>query len=68
MLPHCLMQVQKLLSKQYRPDVYYVGFNNLEAAGQWIPHCHLHIIPCYQGDLKNPRGRIRGVIPVKRNY
>lgn len=61
-------QVQELLSKQYKPDGYNVGFNDLEAAGQSIPHCHLHIIPRYQGDVKNPRGGIRGVIPEKQNY
>ena len=61
-------QMQKLLSKQYKPDGYNVGFNDLEAAGQSIPHCHMHIIPRYQGDVKNPRGGIRGVIPGKQNY
>lgn len=61
-------RVQKLLFKQYKPDGYNVGFNDLEAAGQSIPHCHMHIIPRYQGDVKNPRGGIRGVIPGKQNY
>jgi diadenosine tetraphosphate (Ap4A) HIT family hydrolase len=61
-------QVQKLLSKQFKPDGYNVGFNDLKAAGQTIPHCHMHIIPRYQGDVKNPRGGIRGVIPGKQNY
>jgi diadenosine tetraphosphate (Ap4A) HIT family hydrolase len=61
-------EVQKLLSKQYKPDGYNVGFNDLEAAGQSIPHCHMHIIPRYQGDVKNPRGGIRGVIPGKQKY
>ena len=61
-------QVQKVLSKQYKPDGYNVGFNDLEAAGQSILHCHMHIIPRYQGDVKNPRGGIRGVIPGKQNY
>jgi diadenosine tetraphosphate (Ap4A) HIT family hydrolase len=61
-------QVQKLLSKQFTPDGYNVGFNDLKAAGQSIPHCHMHIIPRYQGDVKNPRGGIRGVIPGKQNY
>lgn len=61
-------QVQKLLSKEYKPDAYNVGFNDLEAAGQSIPHCHMHIIPRYKGDVKNPRGGIRGVIPGKQNY
>jgi diadenosine tetraphosphate (Ap4A) HIT family hydrolase len=61
-------KVQKLVSKQYQPDGYNVGFNDLEAAGQSIPHCHMHIIPRYKGDLKNPRGGIRSVIPGKQNY
>jgi diadenosine tetraphosphate (Ap4A) HIT family hydrolase len=61
-------QVQKYLSKQFKPDGYNVGFNELEAAGQSIPHCHMHIIPRYKGDVKNPRGGIRGVIPGKQNY
>jgi diadenosine tetraphosphate (Ap4A) HIT family hydrolase len=61
-------QVQKLLSRQFKPDGYNVGFNDLEAAGQSITHCHMHIIPRYQGDVKNPRGGIRGVIPGKQNY
>jgi diadenosine tetraphosphate (Ap4A) HIT family hydrolase len=61
-------QMQKLLSKQYKPNGYNIGFNDLEAAGQSIPHCHMHIIPRYQGDVKNPRGGIRGVIPGKQNY
>ncbi len=61
-------QIQKLLSKQYNPNGYNVGFNDLKAAGQSIPHCHMHIIPRYQGDVKNPRGGIRGVIPGKQNY
>jgi diadenosine tetraphosphate (Ap4A) HIT family hydrolase len=61
-------QVQKILSKQFKPDGYNLGFNDLKAAGQSIPHCHMHIIPRYQGDVKNPRGGIRGVIPGKQNY
>jgi diadenosine tetraphosphate (Ap4A) HIT family hydrolase len=61
-------QVRILLSMQYEPDGYNVGFNDLKAAGQSIPHCHMHIIPRYQGDVKNPRGGIRGVIPGKQNY
>ena len=61
-------QVQKILSKQFKPDGYNVGFNDLKAAGQSIPHCHMHIIPRYQGDVKDPRGGIRGVIPGKQNY
>jgi diadenosine tetraphosphate (Ap4A) HIT family hydrolase len=62
------MQIQKLITKQHNPDGYNVGFNDLKAAGQSIPHCHMHIIPRYQGDVENPRGGIRAVIPGKQNY
>lgn len=60
--------VQKDLQNKYQPDGYTIGFNDLEAAGQSIPHCHLHIIPRYKGDVENPRGGIRGVIPGKQDY
>ena len=39
-----------------------------EDAGQTIFHCHVHIIPRRKGDILNPRGGIRGVIPNKQNY
>jgi len=39
-----------------------------EDAGQTIFHCHVHIIPRRKGDILNPRGGIRGVIPDKQNY
>jgi diadenosine tetraphosphate (Ap4A) HIT family hydrolase len=39
-----------------------------EAAGQTIPHAHLHVIPRRQGDVADPRGGIRWVIPGQANY
>ena len=39
-----------------------------EDAGQKILHFHIHIIPRRKGDIKNPKGGIRGVIPDKRKY
>ena len=47
---------------------FNVGVNSGEAAGQTIFHCHLHLIPRRKGDLANPRGGVRGVIPDKRIY
>ena len=52
----------------YQPDGFNVGFNDGEAAGQTIMHCHIHLIPRYDGDVENPRGGVRGVIPSKQSY
>ena len=47
---------------------FNVGMNIGEDAGQTIFHCHIHIIPRRQGDAANPRGGVRGVIPIKQSY
>lgn len=47
---------------------FNIGFNEGEVAGQTIPHVHLHLIPRRLGDVLNPRGGIRGVIPEKSDY
>ena len=60
--------VKMLLDEKYHPDGYNIGCNCGEAAGQSIMHFHLHIIPRYKGDVENPRGGVRGVIPSKQNY
>ena len=67
----CWMMVNKVksvLQHQFKPDGFNVGINIQEAAGQTIPHCHIHIIPRYLGDVEQPRGGIRGVIPGKQSY
>ena len=50
------------------PDGYNVGFNAGAAAGQTVPHVHVHVIPRYAGDMGDPRGGVRHVIPEKGNY
>ncbi|MDD4437327.1 MAG: HIT family protein [Tissierellia bacterium] len=59
---------KRLLELKYHPDGYNVGVNCGEAAGQTVMHVHLHLIPRYIGDIDNPRGGVRGVIPEKRIY
>ena len=47
---------------------FNVGVNSGEAAGQTIFHCHIHLIPRRIGDVDDPRGRVRGVIPERQKY
>ena len=56
------------IDKQYRPDGYNIGINAGAAAGQTVAHLHIHLIPRYKGDVEDPRGGVRYVIPEKGNY
>lgn len=51
-----------------KPDAYNYGNNDGEAAGRTVHHLHIHIIPRYEGDMKDPRGGIRHIIPGMGNY
>lgn len=67
----CWMMVNKVkshLQNRFNPDGFNIGINIQEAAGQSVPHCHIHVIPRYAGDVEVPRGGIRAVIPGKQNY
>jgi superfamily II DNA or RNA helicase/diadenosine tetraphosphate (Ap4A) HIT family hydrolase len=61
-------QAQAAISERFHPDGFNVGFNESSAAGQTVFHFHLHIIPRYEGDVADPRGGVRHVIPNKANY
>ena len=63
-----LNYVQELVQQQYHPDGFNVGINIHAAAGQTIPHVHIHLIPRHAGDLDQPAGGVRGVIPERRGY
>ena len=63
-----VLEAQKLLREKFSPDGFNVGINCGEAAGQTVPHMHIHVIPRYKGDMDNPRGGVRGVIPSKQKY
>ncbi len=57
-----------MISSKHSPDGFNIGVNDGEAAGQTIDHAHLHIIPRYSGDVPDPRGSIRDVIPERATY
>ena len=47
---------------------FNIGTNSGKAAGQSIMHCHIHLIPRREGDVKSPQGGVRSVIPLKQHY
>jgi diadenosine tetraphosphate (Ap4A) HIT family hydrolase len=63
-----VLALKDLLLARYSPDGFNVGANCGEAAGQSVWHAHIHVIPRYKGDVLNPRGGIRGVVPGKASY
>lgn len=63
-----LDECKKYLDEKYQPAGYNIGMNCGDAAGQTVMHLHIHLISRYKGDIHNPRGGVRGVIPDKRIY
>ena len=63
-----ITEERKLLDEEFKPDGYNIGVNIGPAAGQSIYHVHIHIIPRYKGDVENPQGGVRHVIPKNAHY
>ena len=63
-----LNEVHLVLSDMFQPDGFNVGINVAEAGGQTVEHAHVHLIPRYGGDIEDPRGGVRWVIPGKAPY
>ncbi|MBX2867731.1 MAG: HIT family protein [Acidiferrobacterales bacterium] len=63
-----VQQARDLIVKEHNPDGFNVGINVGHYAGQSIMHLHVHIIPRYKGDVENPKGGVRGVIPQRQKY
>lgn len=63
-----LREVKTIVEKRFNPDGYNIGVNVNAAAGQSVFHVHMHLIPRYKGDVENPKGGVRGVIPSKQKY
>ena len=65
-----ILKNQKRELKQLDKDIsaFNIGVNIGRDAGQSIMHCHIHLIPRRKGDVEDPRGGVRGVIPEKQKY
>ena len=61
-------QVRALLTSRHAPDGFNIGVNDGAAAGQTVDHAHVHIIPRFSGDVPDPRGGIRLVLPDRARY
>lgn len=63
-----LKEVKEIISNRFTPDGFNVGINVGKDAGQTIDHVHIHLIPRYNGDVSDPTGGVRGVIPNLQKY
>jgi len=63
-----IKECRAVIESGHFPDGYNIGFNVGRYAGQSVMHCHCHVIPRYAGDVENPTGGIRAVVPHKRLY
>jgi len=63
-----LRTVRRDLMDEFSPDGFNIGINEGTAAGQTVMHLHIHIVPRFRGDVDDPRGGVRGVIPSGKNY
>tara|TARA_B100002052_G_scaffold171765_1_gene156360 strand:- start:1412 stop:1807 length:396 start_codon:yes stop_codon:yes gene_type:complete len=61
-------ETKEYLEESHKPDGFNVGINIGSAAGQTVNHCHIHVIPRYQGDIEDPRGGVRWTIPQYAQY
>lgn len=61
-------EVRADLAARLTPDGFTVGVNDGAAAGQTVPHAHVHVIPRRAGDVPDPRGGVRWVVPDKAAY
>jgi diadenosine tetraphosphate (Ap4A) HIT family hydrolase len=61
-------KVRNELAKNENPAAFTIGVNDGKAAGQTVEHAHIHVIPRYEGDVDDPRGGVRWVIPKKAIY
>jgi len=61
-------EVRRRVEEAHRPDGFNIGVNVGSAAGQTVDHAHIHVIPRRTGDVADPRGGVRWVLPPKAPY
>ena len=61
-------QKESLMQNDNTITGFNIGINQGESAGQTVMHLHIHLIPRRKGDIEDPRGGVRGVIPSKQKY
>ena len=67
-LLHMVGVVREAIESQHHPAGFNIGINVGQAAGQTVSHLHVHVIPRYEGDVANPQGGIRNVVPDRSGY
>jgi len=67
-LMHLVNRSHDMMKQNLKFDGVNIGINIGEAAGQTVNHVHIHVIPRFKGDVEDPRGGVRWVIPKKANY
>lgn len=67
-LPFMIDYAKALIEQKHKPNAYNIGMNCGLQAGQTVFHFHCHIIPRYDGDMEDPTGGVRGVIPENQKY
>jgi diadenosine tetraphosphate (Ap4A) HIT family hydrolase len=61
-------EARPILEQRFQPEGFNVGANCGVFAGQSVMHAHIHLIPRYRGDVADPRGGVRNIIPHKAHY
>jgi diadenosine tetraphosphate (Ap4A) HIT family hydrolase len=63
-----LERAKSTVDRERQPSGYNIGINDGQAAGQTVMHLHMHLIPRYEGDVPDPRGGVRWVLPENADY
>jgi diadenosine tetraphosphate (Ap4A) HIT family hydrolase len=63
-----LDEAKRRVEAEQHPAGYNIGINDGAAAGQTVQHLHIHLVPRFPGDQRDPRGGVRWVIPEKADY